>query len=165
MSDFSTILFAEVAAHHARYASRSELYRTSIREFVELAAGFGDASRYIEAQAARARATIAWEAWFEAHRIDALLEPTVPLTARPRGTGYDSGKLGGQADPLIAFTATWNMTGFPVAALPAGLGTRSGLPVGVSLIAPRGREAQLLALAIDLQEHELRPLPVPPAPC
>jgi Asp-tRNA(Asn)/Glu-tRNA(Gln) amidotransferase A subunit family amidase len=165
MADLSTILFAESAAHHARYAGRASLYRTSIREFVELAAGFDSAKEYIEAQAARAQATAAWEAWFAAHRIDALLEPTVPLTAQLRGSGYDSGNLGGQADPLIAFTATWNMTGFPVAALPAALGARSGLPVGVSLIAPRGREAQLLALAIDLQEHELRPLAVPAAPC
>jgi Asp-tRNA(Asn)/Glu-tRNA(Gln) amidotransferase A subunit family amidase len=53
------------------------------------------------------------------------------------------------------------MTGFPVAALPAGIGGRSGLPVGVSLIAPRGREAELLAIGIDLQEHALPPAPPP----
>jgi aspartyl-tRNA(Asn)/glutamyl-tRNA(Gln) amidotransferase subunit A len=47
----------------------------------------------------------------------------------------------------------------------APLLARSGLPVGVSLIAPRGREAELLALAIDLQEHELRPLSVAAATC
>ena len=162
MGDFSTVLFAEVAAHHARYAARADRYRTSIREFVELATGFADAAAYIEAQAARAHATAVWEAWFEDNRVDALLEPTVPLTARPRGDGYDSGRLGGEADPLIALTFTWNMTGFPVAALPTGLGSRSGMPVGVSLIAPRGREAELLELAIDLQEHALTP---PPTPC
>jgi aspartyl-tRNA(Asn)/glutamyl-tRNA(Gln) amidotransferase subunit A len=162
MAQFSTVLFAEVAAHHARYAERADRYRTSIREFVELATGFAGASAYIEAQAARAHAAAVWEAWFEEHRVDALLEPTVPLTARRRGDGYDSGRLGGEADPLIALTYTWNMTGFPVAALPAGLGARSGMPVGVSLIAPRGREAELLELAIDLQEHALTP---PPPPC
>jgi aspartyl-tRNA(Asn)/glutamyl-tRNA(Gln) amidotransferase subunit A len=162
MEDFSKVLFAEVAAHHARYAERAELYRTSIREFVELAADFAGASAYIEAQAARARATAVWEAWFDQHRLDALLEPTVPFTARPRGDGYDSGHLAGEADPVIALTYTWNMTGFPVASLPAGLGARSGMPVGVSLIAPRGREAELLELAIDLQELALTP---PPPPC
>jgi aspartyl-tRNA(Asn)/glutamyl-tRNA(Gln) amidotransferase subunit A len=162
MGHFSTVLFAEVAAHHARYAEHASRYRTSIREFVELATGFADASAYIEAQAARAHATAVWEAWFEEHRLDALLEPTVPLTARPRGEGYDSGRLGGEADPLIALTFTWNMTGFPVAAFPAGLGARSAMPVGVSLIAPRGREAELLELAIDLQELALTP---PPPPC
>ena len=63
---------------------------------------------------------------------------------------------------MIALTYTWNVTGFPVASLPAGLGARSGMPVGVSLIAPRGREAELLELAIDLQELALTP---PPPPC
>jgi aspartyl-tRNA(Asn)/glutamyl-tRNA(Gln) amidotransferase subunit A len=162
MDHFSAVLFAEVAAHHARYADRRERYRTSIREFVELAEGFADASAYIEAQASRDRATALWERWFDEHAVDAVLEPTVPLTARARGEGYDSGRLGGEADPLIALTFTWNMTGFPVAALPAGIGGRSGLPVGVSLIAPRGREAEVLAIGIDLQEHALPP---PPPPC
>jgi len=157
MGDLSTILFSEVAAHHARYADRAERYRTSIREFVELAAGFRDAAGYIAAQESRARLTAAWEGWFDQHRADVLLEPTVPLTARARGEGYDSGRLGGEADPLIALTAAWNMTGFPALALPAALGSRSGMPVGVSLVAPRGREAALLAVAIDLQARALPP--------
>ena len=52
-------------------------------------------------------------------------------------------------------------TGFPVAALPAGLGARSGLPVGVSLIGPRGAEADVVQAGIDLQEHALAPPVVP----
>jgi aspartyl-tRNA(Asn)/glutamyl-tRNA(Gln) amidotransferase subunit A len=44
-----------------------------------------------------------------------------------------------------------------VVALPAGLGSRSGLPVGVSLVAVRGAEAPLVQAAIDLQEHALTP--------
>jgi Asp-tRNA(Asn)/Glu-tRNA(Gln) amidotransferase A subunit family amidase len=79
------------------------------------------------------------------------------MTAQERGTGYDPGHLGGDGDPWIAFTATWDATGFPVVALPAGLGSRTGLPVGVSLVAPRGREAAVTQLAIDLQERELPP--------
>jgi Asp-tRNA(Asn)/Glu-tRNA(Gln) amidotransferase A subunit family amidase len=34
------------------------------------------------------------------------------------------------------------------------------MPVGVSLIAPRGREAALLEVAIDLQAQALAPLPI-----
>jgi aspartyl-tRNA(Asn)/glutamyl-tRNA(Gln) amidotransferase subunit A len=49
------------------------------------------------------------------------------------------------------------MVGFPAVALPAGVGRSSGLPVGVSLIAPRGAEAPLVQAGIDLQEHELEP--------
>jgi aspartyl-tRNA(Asn)/glutamyl-tRNA(Gln) amidotransferase subunit A len=88
----------------------------------------------------------------------------VPIVARPRGQGYDPGHLGGEGDPLIELTALWDLTGFPVAALPAGVGPRSGLPVGVSLIAPRGAEAPLVQAAIDLQEHALAPPVAPPPP-
>jgi aspartyl-tRNA(Asn)/glutamyl-tRNA(Gln) amidotransferase subunit A len=80
------------------------------------------------------------------------------MTARPRGDGYDPGHLGGEGDPLIALTATWNFTGFPVATLPAGVGRDSGLPVGVSLIAPHDAEPLIVQAAIDLQGHELPPL-------
>jgi aspartyl-tRNA(Asn)/glutamyl-tRNA(Gln) amidotransferase subunit A len=45
-----------------------------------------------------------------------------------------------------------------VVALPTGLGSRSGLPVGVSLIGLPDSEPLLVQAAIDLQEHELPPL-------
>jgi aspartyl-tRNA(Asn)/glutamyl-tRNA(Gln) amidotransferase subunit A len=154
-AEFTVILLSEAAAYHARHAERSHLYRTSIREFVQAGAASSGATAYIEAQQTRAATSAAWEEWFEEHEIDVVLEPTVPMTAQTRGEGYDSGRLGGEVDPLIALTATWNTTGFPVVALPAGSGPRSGMPVGVSLIAPRGREAELIQVAIDLQEHEL----------
>jgi aspartyl-tRNA(Asn)/glutamyl-tRNA(Gln) amidotransferase subunit A len=66
-----------------------------------------------------------------------------------RGPGYDRGHAGGPGDPMIALTAIWNLTGMPVAALPVTSET------GISLIAPRGREAGLVAAAIDLQEGAL----------
>ena len=50
---------------------------------------------------------------------------------------------------MIELTALWDLTGMPVAALPVTWST------GISLIAPRGREAPLIAAAIDLQAHEL----------
>jgi Asp-tRNA(Asn)/Glu-tRNA(Gln) amidotransferase A subunit family amidase len=59
---------------------------------------------------------------------------------------------------MIRLTATWNATGFPVASLPGGLGRRTGLPAGLSLIAPRGADTRVLQIGIDLQEHALPPL-------
>jgi aspartyl-tRNA(Asn)/glutamyl-tRNA(Gln) amidotransferase subunit A len=153
--DSVTILFHEVWPFHSTLADRSDRYRASIREFVDLARRVHDPARYAAAQARRAHVTEAWRAWFVDHRVDVLLEPTVPITARPRGDGYDPGHLGGEGDPLIALTATWNFTGFPVAALPAGVGRDSGLPVGVSLIAPHDAEPVIVQAAIDLQENEL----------
>ena len=50
---------------------------------------------------------------------------------------------------MIALTAIWDLTGMPVAALPVTW------EAGVSLVAPRGHEAQLVSAAIDLQESAL----------
>jgi Asp-tRNA(Asn)/Glu-tRNA(Gln) amidotransferase A subunit family amidase len=50
---------------------------------------------------------------------------------------------------MIALTALWDLTGMPVASLPVSWSA------GVSLIARRGAEAELIQAAIDLQEHEL----------
>ena len=158
--DAVTILFHEVWPYHAAHAERREHYRPSIREFVALAREVHDPSAYEAAQARRAHVTAAWRAWFADHGVDLLLEATVPLTAPVRGHGYDSGNLGGEGDPLIVLTSTWNFTGFPVVALPAGRGARSGLPVGVSLIGPPDAEPVLVQAAIDLQEHALPPLRV-----
>ncbi len=160
----SAVLFSEVAAYHARHAGAEDGYRTSIREFVELSRGYTAVDVYLHAQRERSRVTGAWESWFSEHRIDVVLEPTTKCTAPIRGVGYDSGRLGGAGDPLIELTATWDVTGFPVAALPAGIGDRSGMPVGISLIAPRGAEARVLQIGIDLQAHALHPLDRPPVP-
>jgi aspartyl-tRNA(Asn)/glutamyl-tRNA(Gln) amidotransferase subunit A len=159
--DSITILFHDVWPYHSALVDRADRYRASIREFVDVARRVHDPARYAEAQSRRDDVTEGWRAWFAEHRIDALLEPTVPLTARPRGDGYDPGHLGGEGDPLIAFSATWNFTRFPVATLPAGLGPRSGLPVGVSIVGLPDAEPQLVQIAIDLQAHELPPLRPP----
>jgi Asp-tRNA(Asn)/Glu-tRNA(Gln) amidotransferase A subunit family amidase len=43
----------------------------------------------------------------------------------------------------------WDLTGMPVASIPVSW------DVGVSLVAPRGREAMLVAAAAELQERAL----------
>jgi len=145
------VLLTEVWAHHSQHAARHHLYRPSIAEFVEVAAHFTDAPAYLGAQERRAHGTALWEEWFRVHDVDLVLEPTLPIVPYERGPGYDRGHAGGAGDPMIALTALWDMTGMPVASLPVTWCT------GVSLIAPRGREAQLAQAAIDLQEHALPP--------
>jgi aspartyl-tRNA(Asn)/glutamyl-tRNA(Gln) amidotransferase subunit A len=161
--ELNTVMLTEAGAYHRRHRNAAAGYRISIREFAAASVGFTAAGAYLDAQAHRVRVTAGWEEWFAQHGVDALLEPTVCGTAPLRGDGYDSGHLGGDGDPLIRLTATWNATGFPVASLPGGLGRRSGLPAGVSLIAPRGADTRVLQIGIDLQEHALPPLgPVEP---
>jgi Asp-tRNA(Asn)/Glu-tRNA(Gln) amidotransferase A subunit family amidase len=50
---------------------------------------------------------------------------------------------------MIALTSIWDLTGMPVAALPVTW------EAGISLVAPRGREVELVAAAVDLQESAL----------
>jgi aspartyl-tRNA(Asn)/glutamyl-tRNA(Gln) amidotransferase subunit A len=146
---FLDLVCAEMLVYHHRFDDRRELYRPSIRGFLEYAErGALSADDYIGGQSRRTEATFRWLDWFAEHRIDALLEPTVPIVARPRGHGYDE-PFTDAAE--ISFTHYWNWTGFPVAALPSGLGRRSGLPVGVSLIGPAGSDWDVLAGGIALQ--------------
>ncbi len=147
--DLSAVLMTEVWAYHRSYADRLDRYREQVAEFVEAAATFTDGQAYLGAQMRRAEGTAAWERWFAEHGVDAVLEPTLPVLPLERGSGYDRGHPAGPGDPLIAFTALWDMLGMPVVSLPVSWS------VGISLGAPRGQEAPLTQIAIDLQEHLL----------
>jgi aspartyl-tRNA(Asn)/glutamyl-tRNA(Gln) amidotransferase subunit A len=153
--DLSTVLFADVWTYHRTLADHRDRYRPAIAEFVEIASRFTDAQAYIDAQRRRAEGAVRWNDWFAAGGVDVVLEPTLPIVPYGRGPGYERGHAGGAGDPMIALTAIWDMTGMPVAALPVTWKT------GVSLIGPSGREATLLQVALDLQEHQLG---IPPAP-
>jgi aspartyl-tRNA(Asn)/glutamyl-tRNA(Gln) amidotransferase subunit A len=148
-NDLSHVLMAEVWAYHRAHADRHDRYRPQVAEFIEVARNFTDAQGYLAAQMRRAQGTAVWERWFAEHGIDAVLEPTLPVLPLERGPGYQRGYPAGPGDPLIALTALWDMTGMPVVSIPV---TWS---VGISLAAPRGSEAPLTQIAIDLQEHAL----------
>jgi aspartyl-tRNA(Asn)/glutamyl-tRNA(Gln) amidotransferase subunit A len=155
---FLTILRADLAAYHRRFADRRERYRPSLGEWVSSADAFpATAEEYAVAREQRRRATAAWGDWFDEHRVFAVLEPTVATVAPPRGDGYERA---GSDYVLVALTQFWNWTGFPVVALPAELGRRTGLPTSVSLIGRAGSDADLLAAGIALQT-ELG-IPIPP---
>jgi len=155
--DYFDVLCAELLAYHRRFDGRRELYRPSIREWVEQAeARVVSGERYVAAQLRRRILTAAWEEWFRAASIAAVVEPTVPIVAHPRGSGYEHA---GSDRTHISLTHYWNWTGGPVVALPAGVGSRSGLPVSLSLIGPAGSDWELLALGRELQAHLGVPAP------
>jgi aspartyl-tRNA(Asn)/glutamyl-tRNA(Gln) amidotransferase subunit A len=146
--DFLDVLTAEMLAYHRRFDARRELYRPALREWVEEGerrAVSGEA--YVAAQARRRELTRAWAAWLDEHRLAAVLEPTIPVVAPLRGEGYDHA---GTDYALISLTHFWDWTGFPVVALPAGVGL-GGLPVGVSLVGRAGADWELLSLGDALQ--------------
>ncbi|HEY1566910.1 MAG TPA: amidase [Solirubrobacteraceae bacterium] len=150
--DLSCLLLTDAWAYHAQHAERAQHYRPAIAEFVELSQAFVSPAAYFAAQRRRAAGAAAWEQWFDERGVDLVLEATLPIVPYGRGPGYDRGHAGGPGDPMIALTALWDLTGMPVAALPVTW------EAGISLIAPRGREARLVAAALDLQ-HGALPAP------
>lgn len=157
--DFLDVLSTDMLGHHHRFADRRELYRQSTRDLLEHAEQRAmTAAGYADVQFRRAETAAAWASWLRDNRIDAVLEPTVPLIAPHRGTGYDQ-FFTEDAWRYIALTHYWNWTGFPVVALPSGVGAASGLPVGVSLVGRPGAEWELLDLGAELQAELGVPAP------
>lgn len=62
-------------------------------------------------------------------------EPPSRIAGRPVRPGWTT---------FMPFLIMWNMTGQPVASVPAGF-TRNGLPVGLQIVGPVGREDLVLA--------------------
>ncbi len=91
--------------------------------------------------------------WFEGG-YDLLLTPTMAEPPVPLGT-FDQ-RAGDPLDafrravPSGAFTAVFNATGQPAISLPLHW-TADGLPVGVQLVAPFGREDLLIDVAAQLE--------------
>ena len=94
------------------------------------------------------------DAWFG--DADVVVTPTVAQPA-PRVGAFDH--LDGEgvfraAAPLGAFTAPFNVSGQPAISLPWTT-SASGLPIGVQLVARRGADRLLLALAEQLMRKQL----------
>jgi aspartyl-tRNA(Asn)/glutamyl-tRNA(Gln) amidotransferase subunit A len=143
------VLYGEFLVYHRRFDDRRNSYRPSIRQWYERSDQRNlPAEHYLGIQERREETAAGFDQWLAEQRISALIEPTVPCVAPERGTGYDEA---GSDYELISLTHYWDWTGSPVVALPAGVGSHSGLPVGVSLIGPRGGDWQLLDAGIQLQ--------------
>jgi amidase len=84
--------------------------------------------------------------------FDVLMTPVTAAQPAPVGRFDGAGAvrtfLG--AGEYACYTAVWNVTGQPAAAVPAGFDA-DGLPTAVQLVAPPDGEATLLALAAQLE--------------
>jgi aspartyl-tRNA(Asn)/glutamyl-tRNA(Gln) amidotransferase subunit A len=152
-NDFLDVLSTDMLGHHRRFGTDWSRLRTSTRELLEYADQRAmTGAEYGDTQLRRSELTAEWVDWLAAHRLDAVIEPTVPIVAPMRGHGYDA-FFNDEAIDYILYTHYWDWTGFPVVALPAGVGSASGLPVGVSLVGAPGAEWRLLGLGIELQDE------------
>jgi aspartyl-tRNA(Asn)/glutamyl-tRNA(Gln) amidotransferase subunit A len=149
LTEFLDMVLTEMLAWHRRFEDRWGEYRYSNRARLDHAVERAmTAEEYVAGQSRRLEDADAWGDWLAEHRIDAVVEPTIPIVAPLRGHGYE--------DPWVdladlSLTHYWDWTGFPVVALPSGVGSRSGLPVSVSLIGVPGSEWDLLAWGAELQ--------------
>jgi Asp-tRNA(Asn)/Glu-tRNA(Gln) amidotransferase A subunit family amidase len=129
-----------------------------------LRAGAVAAHDDLDALAERAAFTARWLAFFE--RYDALLVPTMQLTAFPVGTPSPS-RIGDHEvdtflDDWCAFCLPVNLTGLPAASIPCGLDD-AGLPVGLQVVG-RGFEDDVVLRVAAAAEAVLPPIGAPPAP-
>jgi amidase len=85
---------------------------------------------------------------------DVLLTPVSPELAVSTGRWEGRGALWtiNGAGRLIPYTAPWNFTGQPAAAVPAGA-TAGGLPLSVQLVGRPGAEGTILSLAAQLESE------------
>lgn len=98
------------------------------------------------------------EALFADH--DVVLSPTVGHLTPRLGHLHPGQEYDVIIDRLldwVCFTPWQNATGEPAISLPAGLSSQ-GLPIGVMLAAPQGRDGRLLELAFEVEER--LPFPV-----
>lgn len=140
----STAAHSELASLYRdtrRAGFGSEVKRRILLGTYVLSAGYFDAY-YLRAQ--RARTLIAADFAAAFARVDAIATPVSPTVAFKLGERVD--------DPLAmyladVYTLPASLAGVPALSVPCGLGSESGMPVGLQLIGPAFSEAALFSLA------------------
>ncbi len=146
----AVIYHVECSAYHEQnHRQRAHDYGPAIRRMLETGALI-PAVKYVQAQRLRRRFRRDVEAL--ARGVDVLLTPSTPTPApRDLTTTGDA-----------AFQGPWTFSGLPSITIPSGL-SRSGLPLGVQMIASPFAEQRLLAAA-RWSERELNVSLRPPEP-
>ena len=117
-------------------------------------------ARYVE-KAQKVRRAVSDDFRDAFAKVDILLVPTAPSTAPPlfdsEKNSEENSEDASETDASLAAYAADAMTvpaslaGLPAVSLPVGLGTETGLPVGVQVIAARGNDADALGFAMRLE--------------
>ena len=105
-------------------------------------------------EVSRPRLQQAYASYFRKHRVEAVIFPTSPITARDieglvEGVWVNGAKLD-TFQTYIRNTDPASNAGIPAISIPAGV-TRDGLPVGVELECPVGADNSLLSIALGIE--------------
>jgi aspartyl-tRNA(Asn)/glutamyl-tRNA(Gln) amidotransferase subunit A len=140
------ILLPESSTYHARWLrTRPQDYGRHVRTLLELGE-FVLATDYLRAQ--RVRTAIAEEFSRAFETVDVIAAPTTPVVA----TGYGQRRIpwGGREESVLSALCRLNypanLAGLPALSLPCGF-SRTGLPIGLQLMARPFDEATLLRVA------------------
>ncbi|MGA2409135.1 MAG: amidase [Candidatus Binataceae bacterium] len=158
MASWMTLCAAETAAaHEATYPSRAADYGPGFRSFVQ----YGTTIRgqdYAKAYIVREGFANRFQALFEAIDLFAcasLPEASLPATAMPDDVHALIGP-----NPLLRFTAPFNLSRNPTLSLPCGTGG-AGAPPSLQLVGPLLGEATLVQAGAAFERatswHEQRP--------
>jgi amidase len=113
------------------------------------------AAELVQAQVATQSWAVEACRWWDEAGIDVLVTPTVhepPCLLNEMDAGaIDPTSLGMKVAAHCAFTEPFNVTGEPAISLPLHW-TGGGLPVGIQLVAPFGREDLLLKRSAQLEQ-------------
>ena len=146
----STIRMVESASYHRqRIREKGHLYSPGTRATLEI----GEVvlgTQYVAALRARERYRSAMKAAFQLQKLDALLSPTIPVTAplledvwAPR-QDMENGET--PTDGFVHHVYPANLSGQPAISAPAGF-SPEGLPIGYQLMGKPFDEATLYRIA------------------
>jgi Asp-tRNA(Asn)/Glu-tRNA(Gln) amidotransferase A subunit family amidase len=138
--DLRAIMSVDMAHHHGKIVGRGgDVPSKTLKDFIAEGKRV-PATRYLEALSQAKQYGRSLSDFFEYY--DAILTPAAAGVA-PKG-------LDSTGDP--AFCTLWTLTGLPAVSLPLLQG-ENGLPLGVQLVGPIGRDARLLRTAKWLLNH------------
>ncbi len=150
------IAWAEATLYHQQagwFPSRALEYSEDVRVRLEMGTKVSAVS-YLQAREFREKFKSLLLEVFTANDLDVLAVPTTAIAATR--IGQDTVQIKGTAHPtralLLRLNRPANLAGVPAISVPCGL-TKSGLPVGLQLIAEWTDEPLLLEIARDFERE------------
>ena len=152
-----TIRMVESASYHRQQIrEKGHLYTPGTRATLEIGQVIL-ATEYVAALRARERYRSAMKALFRRERLDAMISPTIPVSApmlgdvrKPRAD-MENGET--PTDGFIHHVYPANLSGQPAISAPAGF-TSSGLPIGYQLTGRPFDEATLYRIAYAYEQTQ-----------
>jgi amidase len=138
---WTTLCASEAAAGHAAtYPSKASDYGRGFRSFLELGASIRGQD-YANAHMVRERFSNRFQQLFE--QVDVILCPTMSTASLPNDAMPADADSFKEPNPLLAFTAPYNMSRNPTLSMPSGPG-KGAPPPSLQLIGRRLGEATLI---------------------